>query len=100
VAGAGANWRLAQLAGLGTARRMLYTGARLTAAEALGARPVDEVGADVTAAGRDMAGVIAERSWRALELTKLALRSQRPATTAGRRLPPRPEGQGLRWRSR
>ena len=33
------------------------------------------------AAGRDMAGAIAERSWRALELTKLALRSQRPATT-------------------
>ena len=28
LAGAGANWRLAQLAGLGTARRMLYTGAR------------------------------------------------------------------------
>ena len=81
LAGAGANWRLAQLAGLGTARRMLYAGARLTAAEALRAGLVDEVAADVTAAGRDMAEAIAERSWRALELTKLALRSQRQATT-------------------
>ena len=43
LAGAGANWRLAQLAGLGTARRMLYTGARLTAEEALRAGLVDEV---------------------------------------------------------
>ena len=60
---------------------MLYAGARLTAAEALRAGLVDEVAADVTAAGRDMAGAIAERSWRALELTKLALRSQRQATT-------------------
>jgi len=62
LAGAGANWRLAQLAGLGTARRMLYTGARLTAAEALQAGLVDEIAADVTAAGRDMAATIAERS--------------------------------------
>jgi enoyl-CoA hydratase len=29
----------------------------------------------------DMAATIAKRSWRALELTKLALRSQRQATT-------------------
>jgi enoyl-CoA hydratase len=81
MAGAGANWRLAQLAGPGTARRMLYTGARLDAGQALQAGLVDEVAADVTAAGRDMAATIAKRSWRALELTKLALRSQRPATT-------------------
>jgi enoyl-CoA hydratase len=60
---------------------MLYTGARLDAQEALRAGIVDEVAADVTAAGQDMAATIARRSWRALELTKLALRSQRQATT-------------------
>jgi enoyl-CoA hydratase len=81
LAGAGANWRLPQLVGLGAARRMLYTGARLNADEALRSGLVDEVAADVTASGRDMAATIAKRSWRALELTKLALRSQRQATT-------------------
>lgn len=81
LAGAGANWRLAQLVGLGAARRMLYTGARLNADQALRAGLVDEVANDVTASGRDLAATIAKRSWRALELTKLALRSQRPATT-------------------
>ncbi len=81
LAGAGANWRLAQLVGLGATRRMLYTGARLNADQALRAGLVDEVADDVTASGRDLAATIAKRSWRALELTKLALRSQRPATT-------------------
>jgi enoyl-CoA hydratase len=81
LAGAGGNWRLAQLAGLGIARRMLYTGARLGAEEALRTGLVDEVAADVTARGAEMAATIAQRSWRALELTKLALRSQRQATT-------------------
>jgi enoyl-CoA hydratase len=60
---------------------MLYTGARLNADEALRAGLVDEVAADVTASGRDLAAMIAQRSRRALELTKLALRSQRQATT-------------------
>ena len=81
IAGAGGNWRLAQLAGLPVARRMLYAGARLDAAEALGAGLVDEVTPDLAAAARVLAGQIARQSWRALELTKLALRSQRPATT-------------------
>jgi enoyl-CoA hydratase len=81
LAGAGGNWRLAQLAGLGTARRMRYTGARLGAEEALRTGLVDEVAADVTARGAEMAATIAQRSWRVLELTKLALRSQRQATT-------------------
>ena len=36
---------------------------------------------DPEAAARALAGKIARQSWRALELTKLALRSQRPATT-------------------
>src|ERR1700744_6389262 len=39
LAGAGGNWRLAQAAGQQTARRMLYAGARLTAAGARGGRP-------------------------------------------------------------
>ncbi len=82
LAGAGANWRLAQLAGLGTARRMLYAGARLTAEQALAAGLLDEVVADLPARGRELGSAIATRSWRALELTKLALRSQRAATTA------------------
>ncbi|GAA0341716.1 enoyl-CoA hydratase/isomerase family protein [Actinoallomurus spadix] len=84
IAGAGANWRLPQLVGLATARRMLYAGARLNADEALAAGLVDEVadsGEDLPERGRALATTIAERSWRALELTKLALRSTRPATT-------------------
>jgi len=81
LAGAGGNWRLAQAAGQQVARRMLYTGARLDAAAALAAGLVDEVAEDLPAAGRALAEKVARQSWRALELTKLALRSHRPATT-------------------
>jgi enoyl-CoA hydratase len=81
LAGAGGNWRLAQTAGLQVARRMLYTGARLSAAQALAAGLVDEVTDDLESAGQALVGQIAKQSWRALELTKLALRSHRPATT-------------------
>jgi enoyl-CoA hydratase len=81
LAGAGGNWRLAQTAGQQVARRMLYAGARLSAAEALAAGLVDEVADDPDAAARALAGKITRQSWRALELTKLALRSHRPATT-------------------
>jgi enoyl-CoA hydratase len=81
IAGAGANWRLAQLAGLGTARRMLYAGARLSAQEAMDVGLVDEVTKDEFAAASELSTSIARHSWRALELTKLALRSHRPATT-------------------
>jgi enoyl-CoA hydratase/carnithine racemase len=81
MAGAGANWRLAQAVGQQTARRMLYAGARLSAVDALAAGLVDEVTPDPEAAARALAAKIARQSWRALELTKLALRSQRPATT-------------------
>ena len=81
IAGAGANWRLAQAAGQQVARRMLYAGARLSAAEALTAGLVDELADDPSAAAAALAGKIARQSWRALELTKLALRSHRPATT-------------------
>jgi enoyl-CoA hydratase len=63
------------------ARRMLYAGARLSAADALTAGLVDELSDDAEAAARALAEQIARQSWRALELTKLALRSHRPATT-------------------
>ena len=43
IAGAGANWRLPQTAGLQTARRMLYTGDVLSAEQALAAGLVDAV---------------------------------------------------------
>jgi enoyl-CoA hydratase len=81
LAGAGGNWRLAQAAGQQVARRMLYAGARLSAAEALSAGLVDELADDPAEAARALAGKITRQSWRALELTKLALRSHRPATT-------------------
>jgi enoyl-CoA hydratase len=81
LAGAGGNWRLAQAAGQQVARRMLYAGARLSAADALAAGLVDELAGDPSAAAAALAGKIARQSWRALELTKLALRQHRPATT-------------------
>jgi enoyl-CoA hydratase len=82
LAGAGANWRLAQAVGQQVARRMLYTGVRLSAADAHAAGLVDELAEQPEAAARALAGKIASQSWRALELTKLALRSHRPATTS------------------
>jgi enoyl-CoA hydratase len=83
LAGAGGNWRLSQVVGQQVARRMLYTGAVLDADAALAAGLVDAVHAPdaVLAAARALAESIGERSWRALELTKLALRLHRPATT-------------------
>jgi enoyl-CoA hydratase/carnithine racemase len=82
VAGAGANWRLPALVGLSKARRMLYAGVRFTAEEAVAAGLVDEVLDDVVAGGTALARTIAKRSWQALELTKLALRSQNRPTTS------------------
>ena len=84
LAGAGGNWRLAQLVGLGTARRMLLAGDRLDATAALAAGLVDEVHEPeaVLDAAVALAERIGGRSWRALELTKLALRQHRPATTS------------------
>lgn len=84
MAGAGANWRLAQLVGLGAARRMLYTGQLLGAEAARDAGMVDSVhpADELLDAAAALADEIAERSWRALELTKLALRLSRQATTS------------------
>lgn len=53
----------------------------LSADQAYAAGLVDEVTDDLSTSGAELAATIAKRSWRALELTKLALRSQRPATT-------------------
>jgi enoyl-CoA hydratase/carnithine racemase len=83
MAGAGANWRLAQLVGVAQARRMLYLGETLDAPAALAAGLVDAVDEPeaVLDAGLEMVASMAARSWRALELTKLALRLHRPATS-------------------
>jgi enoyl-CoA hydratase/carnithine racemase len=83
MAGAGGNWRLAQLVGLAVARRMLYTGAILDAEAAREVGLVEQVVPDTSLldASVALAEEIATRSWRALELTKLALRLHRPATT-------------------
>jgi enoyl-CoA hydratase len=84
LAGAGGNWRLAQLVGIAVARRMLLAGAKLDAVAALAAGLIDEIHEPegVLQAGLDLADSIGTRSWRALELTKLALRQHRPATTS------------------
>lgn len=83
LAGAGANWRLPQLVGIATARRMLYTGEILDADAALQAGLVDAVygSEQVIDAALELTERIAAQSWNALELTKVALRLHRPATT-------------------
>ena len=83
LAGAGGNWRLPQLVGVAQARRMLYLGETLDADAALAAGLVDAVHEPeaVLDAALDMVATIAGWSWRALELTKLALRLHRPATS-------------------
>lgn len=84
MAGAGGNWRLNQLVGLGLTRRMLYTGDVIGAAEAATAGLVDRLVAadEIESTVTGMVESIARRSWRALELTKLALGSTRSETTA------------------
>jgi enoyl-CoA hydratase/carnithine racemase len=83
IAGAGGNWRLAQLVGLGSARRMLYLGEIVEADGALDLGLVESVHPpeDVLDAALALVERIARQLWRALELTKLALRLHRPATT-------------------
>ena len=83
LAGAGGNWRLPALVGVGLARRMLYLGEVVDAEAALAAGLVDAVhpAEELLEAAVAMAETIGRRSWRALELTKLALRQHRGATT-------------------
>ncbi|HUF98399.1 MAG TPA: enoyl-CoA hydratase/isomerase family protein [Ilumatobacter sp.] len=83
LAGAGANWRLPALVGLGVARRMLFTGQVLDADAAEACGLVDAVvsAEELLPTAMEWAQRIGKRSWRALELTKLSLRQHRPATT-------------------
>ena len=84
LAGAGGKWRLPQLVGLATARRMLFMGHRLDGQQALEAGLIDELQEPdhVLSSALLMAATMAKQSWRALELTKLALRLHTPDTTA------------------
>lgn len=83
LAGAGGNWRLRELVGPALARRMLYAGEIVDAAEALAAGLVDTVHEPERLLDEAIAyaTTIAKRSWRALELTKLAMRQHEAATT-------------------
>ena len=83
LAGAGGNWRLAQAVGTPMARRMLYTGQILDAQAAHEAGLVDLVVSPeaLLDAAVEYAHRVARQSWRALELTKVAMRLHRPATT-------------------
>jgi enoyl-CoA hydratase/carnithine racemase/GNAT superfamily N-acetyltransferase len=84
LAGAGANGRLPLTVGLPIARRMLYVGEVLDDQQALAAGLVDAVHPTESLLGEavSLADLVAVRSWRALELTKLGLRQHRPATTS------------------
>jgi enoyl-CoA hydratase len=84
IAGAGGNHRLSRLAGFAVAQRMLYVGDVVAAEAALACGLIDRLApaAELDAAVDALVASIARRSWRALELTKLALRmSQRDTTT-------------------
>jgi enoyl-CoA hydratase/carnithine racemase len=84
LAGAGGNHRLSRLAGFAVAQRMLYAGDVVDAEAALAAGLIDRLApaAELDAAVDALVASIARRSWRALELTKLALRlDQRDTTT-------------------
>ncbi|WP_298346777.1 enoyl-CoA hydratase/isomerase family protein [Ferrimicrobium sp.] len=73
LAGAGGNWRLPGLVGVGIARKMLYLGEVIDAAGALSSGLVDEVCDDPVLCARKWAETIRTKPWRALEITKLAL---------------------------
>lgn len=83
LAGAGANWRLPAVVGQQVARRMLYLGETLDAETALATGLLDRLVSPEEALGvaLEAARRIATRSWRALELTKVALSvGDRPST--------------------
>lgn len=83
MAGAGGNWRLAQAVGVPMARRMLYAGDLLSAEQAQAVGLVDRLCApgNVLDTAIELALRVGSQSWRALELTKVAMRLHRPATT-------------------
>ncbi len=75
VAGAGALYRLPQLVGESLAKELLFTGRRMTAAEALSVRLVSQVvpPADLLSAAHAVLDRMAKVSPLALRLTKLAV---------------------------
>jgi enoyl-CoA hydratase/carnithine racemase len=75
LAGAGGNWRLPELVGLGLARRMLYLGEVVDADRALAMGLVDELVEEPVLRAQHWAQQIGTKPWRALEITKLALGS-------------------------
>lgn len=83
LAGAGGNWRLPELVGISIARQMLYAGRVLDSKEALDSGLVDRVYSQQELLPKvdEYVSAIASKSWRALELTKLSLASQRRPTT-------------------
>jgi enoyl-CoA hydratase len=84
MAGAGGNHRLSNLAGLAVARRMIYAGDLVEAADALACGLLDRLApvAELDATVDALVASIAGRSWRALELSKLALRLGQRDTTS------------------
>lgn len=84
IAGAGGNHRVSNLAGLAVARRMIYAGDVVEAQAALECGLLDRIAPapDLDAAVDALVASIAKRSWRALELSKLALRLGQRDTTA------------------
>jgi enoyl-CoA hydratase len=84
LAGAGGNHRLSRLTGFAVAQRMLYAGDVVDAEAALAAGLIDRLApaAELDAAVDALVESIARRSWRALELTKLALRMGQRDTTS------------------
>ncbi|MCC6750108.1 MAG: enoyl-CoA hydratase/isomerase family protein [Deltaproteobacteria bacterium] len=83
IPGAGATYRLPRLIGLGRAREIIFTGRRVSAAEALTIGLVNQVVPDeeVLAAARQLARTIAAHSPLAVRLAKAALNLAAEGTT-------------------
>jgi len=83
MAGAGGNHRVSNLAGLAVARRLIYLGDVIEAEAALAGGLLDRLtpAAELDATVDAVVASIARRSWRALELSKLALRLGQRDTT-------------------
>ena len=84
MAGAGGNHRVSNLAGLAVARRMIYVGDVVEAEAALACGLLDRLAqaVELDATVDAVVASIARRSWRALELSKLALRLGQRDTTS------------------
>ena len=84
MAGAGGNHRVSNLAGLAVARRMIYAGDVVEAEAALACGLLDRLALapELDATVDALVASVAKRSWRALELSKLALRLGQRDTTS------------------